>query len=241
MRKVVAAAAIGAIALAVTLARRGRPRRNPVLDPDSDSGASNQRIATVTNGYMMYVVLPMWIVPGFGDWLCHRAAKIERTSGTHESLTHSLMMTCVGVPTLMALFLEINAGMLLAFAGALLAHEAVVIWDVAYAAGRREVTATEQHCHSFLEVLPFMSLSFLLCVHSDQLLAIVGRGTNRADYSLRLKSKLPSPGYVISIVALTGAFLGVPYAEELARCYSVDGTFAPHDRKPDRSLPLRID
>jgi CheY-like chemotaxis protein len=29
----------------------------------------------------MYVNLPLWLVAGFADYLCHRAAHIERTSG----------------------------------------------------------------------------------------------------------------------------------------------------------------
>lgn len=233
MKKAIVAAACGAFVLGLIVRGSRKASRDPSLDLPKENGEANSRLAFVTNGYLLFVVLPMWIIPGFGDWLCHRASKIEQTSGTHESLTHSLMMTCVGVPTLMALFLEINAGMLLLFLGAFLAHEAVVIWDVAYAAGRREVTPTEQHFHSFLEVLPFMSLSFLLCVHYDQALALTGRMKERPVFSLRPKSNPASPLYITTILGMTGLFLGLPYAEELARCYSVDGTFAPHARKGD--------
>lgn len=216
-----------------TIARR---KRKASRDPGPDlpkKSKDNTRLALVTNGYLMFVVLPMWIIPGFGDWLCHRASKIEQTSGTHESLTHSLMMACVGVPTLMALFLEINAGMLLLFLGAFLAHEAIVIWDVAYADGRREVTPTEQHFHSFLEVLPFMSLSFLLCVHYEQVLALIGRAKERAVFALHPKGEPASALYIVGVLGTTGVFLGLPYAEELARCYAADKTFAPHARKGD--------
>src|SRR5947209_6728647 len=58
---------------------------------------------------LMYVVLPMWLAAGFADYLCHRAAHIETTSGWKESLLHLLQFAEMAVPTLAAIFLEINA------------------------------------------------------------------------------------------------------------------------------------
>lgn len=52
---------------------------------------------------------------------------------------------------------------------ALGAHEATAIWDVRAAVdGGRDVRPAEQHIHSFLESLPFMAVSALLCLHWDQ-------------------------------------------------------------------------
>jgi hypothetical protein len=48
--------------------------------------------ARAMQAYLLYVLMPLWTIPGFGDYLCHRRAKIESTSGTQESITHSLMM-----------------------------------------------------------------------------------------------------------------------------------------------------
>ena len=59
--------------------------------------------------YLLYVLTTLWNIPGFGDYLCHRRAKIESTSGTQESITHSLMMASVAVPELQALLFETNA------------------------------------------------------------------------------------------------------------------------------------
>jgi hypothetical protein len=39
---------------------------------------------------LMYFVLPVWLVAGFADWLCHRATHIESTTGAKESLIHLL-------------------------------------------------------------------------------------------------------------------------------------------------------
>jgi hypothetical protein len=30
---------------------------------------------------LMYFILPVWLVAGFADWLCHRASHIETTTG----------------------------------------------------------------------------------------------------------------------------------------------------------------
>jgi len=40
---------------------------------------------------LMYFVLPIWLLSGFADWLCHRATHIETTTGAKESLIHLLM------------------------------------------------------------------------------------------------------------------------------------------------------
>jgi hypothetical protein len=44
-------------------------------------------VEEATRRFMNFVLLPLWLVPGFADYWCHRVAKIEETSGTHESLT----------------------------------------------------------------------------------------------------------------------------------------------------------
>jgi hypothetical protein len=49
---------------------------------------------------------------GLADYLCHRAVRIESTSGVKESLLQLLHLLQVGemaIPTLAAIFLEINA------------------------------------------------------------------------------------------------------------------------------------
>ncbi len=199
-----------------------------------DKARRDDGIAKATQAYLLYVVLPLWTIPGFGDWVCHRKSKIERTSGTHESLTHALMMAVVGVPALMALLLEINASTILALSAGFIVHEGIVIWDVAYAAGRRKVTTTEQHFHSFLEVLPFMSLSFILCLHWDQALGMLGKGPHRPDYAIRPKERQVHPLYLLAIGAALTTFIAVPYAEELLRCFRVDHTLLPHKTARER-------
>src|SRR5215217_7633965 len=110
--------------------------------------------AEVAQSMLMYFVLPLWLLAGFADYLCHRASDIEHTSGAKESLLHLLLFAEMGVPVLAAIFLEINAVMIVCF----LLHEATSLWDVSYAAKLRNITPIEQHVHSFLEMLPLMGL-----------------------------------------------------------------------------------
>jgi hypothetical protein len=190
-----------------------------------------QLTARAMQVYLLYVLLPLWIIPGFGDYLCHGRAKIESTSGTQESITHCLMMGSIGVPAVLALLFETNALTLVVGAGALAFHEVVVLWDVAYAAPRRYVSVTEQHFHSFLEVLPFATLSFLLCLRADQVLAMAGVGTEKPDFTLRLKAESPPPAYVAGLLTAISLFVGIPYGEELVRCIRVNPSPLPRPKR----------
>ncbi len=186
-------------------------------------------VERATRRYLLYVALPVWIAAGLLDWQRHRKTKIEETSGTHESAIHALMMAELGLPILMGLFLEIDALVLVVVVVTFFTHEATAYWDVAYAEARREVTPTEQHIHSFLEVLPFMVTSLLLCLHWDQARALVGRGPESAHFALRPKpAGLLSRRYVVGTLAAVGLFIGLPYAEEFWRCYRTDRTLAAH-------------
>lgn len=112
----------------------------------------------ILRGMLRYFVLPLWLAAGFADYLCHRAVHIERTSGWKESALHLLQFAEMAVPVLAALFLEITSGVIGLMIVFLILHEATAIWNVHYAAATREVTPTEQHVHSFLEMLPFNNL-----------------------------------------------------------------------------------
>jgi hypothetical protein len=174
-------------------------------------------IARFTELYLLYTVLPFWLAVGAADWLCHRAAGIERTSGPVESLIHLLMLAQIGAPLLLALFFEVNALLICVFVACWLAHELTSHWDLTFALRRRHVSAVEQHVHNYLGALPFMAFSLLLVLHWPQLLALVGVGPQEPDFALRLKHR-PLP--VAYVIALLGAILlleVLPYIEELWR------------------------
>ncbi len=173
----------------------------------------------VSNNYILYFLIPMWIVPGVADWACHRRSGIEATSGLPEAVLHYLMITVVGVPILMGLLFEINALVILVMIVAYFAHLAMALCDVTYAVSRRVVTPVEQHVHSFLEVLPFMGTSFVICLYWGQFLALFGAGGESARFGLRLKDPLLPTPYLVGIFSAVLVFLILPYGEEVWRCY----------------------
>jgi hypothetical protein len=89
---------------------------------------------------LLYFILPIWLIAGFADWLCHRRAHIESTADPKESLIHLLMFAEMGVPLLLALFLEINSLIIAVMIAAFLIHEVTALWDVTYATAVRSVT-----------------------------------------------------------------------------------------------------
>lgn len=195
--------------------------KNPGSRPAS-AGAQSRELATIqaTRRYMMYVLLPFWFVPGILDWIWHRQTRIETTSGTTESFIHALMMTEVGIPILMGLFLEINAGVFALMIAAALIHEATAFWDVGFAVSRRVVAPREQHTHSLLEVIPLAAISFLACLHPQQFASLFGAGPEKPCFAIRLKRPaLPVP-YVASILGSVALFIAAPYTEEILRCWA---------------------
>ncbi|MEV6943468.1 diguanylate cyclase [Streptomyces sp. NPDC051172] len=189
-------------------------------------------VGDVTTRYLLYGLLPGWFVPGLADWVMHRRSRIEDTAGTKESLIHSLMMAEVGIPIALTLRYEVNPLLLTVQLGGAAVHEATALWDVRTAVrSDREVTPLEQHIHSFLESLPYGALSALMCLHADQVKALLrwgsprsseaesGGGTGRADAWRLVPRRRPlSRGYLAGIAAAIGTCVVLPYGEELVRC-----------------------
>lgn len=169
----------------------------------------------VTHNYLLYVVLPLWLAAGFADWLCHRRARIEATSGAKESAIHLLMLAEAGGAVLLGLFFEINALILLLMTIAFAAHEVTAHWDLRYAFAHRRVTPTEQHVHDYLGAIPFMALSFVVVLHWEQVAALLGLGT--PDFSLSWK-RAPLPlTYIATLLGVIAVIEVIPYLEELGR------------------------
>src|ERR1700733_11931890 len=105
-----------------------------------------------------FVVVPVWLFMGLADYFCHRASDIEHTTGTRESVMHLVQYTFAGLPLMAALFLRINAGVLMLMAVFVILHHAVAYMDVRYANQLRRVTPVEQMVHSFLEIIPLTAL-----------------------------------------------------------------------------------
>jgi len=166
---------------------------------------------------LMFFVLPVWILAGFLDWLCHRRARIEKSTGVKESAVHILMFAEVGVPLLAALFLEITAGLILFMAVAALIHDATAYWDLRIAATGREITPFEQHIHSYLGLIPFTALLLILSSRWDVVAPIFTVGGKRTLEISWKAYPLPS-AYVVSLLVIIVLCIVLPYAEEMARC-----------------------
>jgi hypothetical protein len=194
-------------------------------------------VENATRRLLLYFVMPVWACAGLADWWRHRRTSIETTAGTHEAVLHAVQMGEAGVPALLGLFLEVNAGVLAAAYGAFGLHQATAWWDVKYAESRREVTANEQHIHGMLENVPLMAAAFLTALHWNQAQALVGRGGERPRFRPERKRRPLSAierGGVLAGVAL---FVAAPYAEEIWRCARV----APSLRLQPETAPPPTD
>ena len=165
---------------------------------------------------LVYFVLPLWVLAGFADYLCHRASNIEHVNGAKESALHWLMLGEVGIPLLAALFLKIDALIFAFMIVCLIAHELTGYADLSLAMRTRRLTAFEQQVHSVLEMMPLTALLLLALLHWPQAEALFGFGPEQADFSVALKdppawSALIPPGIGFLVLAI------FPYAEEFVR------------------------
>ncbi|HEU0095089.1 MAG TPA: hypothetical protein VFQ52_01445 [Rhizomicrobium sp.] len=165
---------------------------------------------------LVYVVLPLWVLAGFADYLCHRASDMEHATGMRESLIHWLMVAEVGLPLGLAVFFRINALLLLVIIVCLIAHEITGYLDLKIAMATRKVTIFEHQVHSILEVIPLTAMLMIMALHWPQTQALFGFGKEAADFSLEPK-QIPRWGEIIPPAVVFALFVIAPYAEELWR------------------------
>jgi hypothetical protein len=200
--------------------RRAPPGHVPSLKFGHDRpkpGEDAANVAEVTRNFLMGFVLPLWLAAGVADWVCHRAADIETTTGTKESLLHLVMLTEAAIPVLAAMFLEITSPVLALMIASFLLHDMTALWDVSYAVKLREVTPIEQHVHSYLEMVPLMAVAFVSVLHWPQVLDLFGIAGRKPDWSVRLKARPLPWRYVTIMLGLMVTLEWGPYLEELFR------------------------
>ncbi len=184
---------------------------------------------------LLRIFLPAWFVPAIVDWYFHRKTKIEDTSGARESLAHGLMFASVGVPVTLALLFQVDEFILAASAAAALAHEALTLYDVAYASERRYTGPSEQHVHSFLEVMPIAGAVLIFATHPEPARSLATRPWTALFPRLRRKPKPVPPAYLAAFFAAAAACIVAPYAEEFVRCYRA------HPTLRERPIPPQND
>jgi hypothetical protein len=199
-------------------------------------------VENATRRLLLRGVMPLWLGAGLADWYLHRRTRIQDTAGPRESALHALMFAETGVPVLLGLFCEVNAGVLATTAGAVAAHSATAYWDQAYAEPRRRVAPLEQHVHSLLEVSPIMATFLLTALHWDQAKALAGHDRQPPDFAVRLKRRDPlsTSARVILLTAIT-MFGILPFAEELLRCWRANPRLSPLPAPAEPATPtLRV-
>ena len=174
--------------------------------------------ALIVQQLLLYLLLPVWLVAGFGDWLCHRLQRIEHTTGLKESLLHLAMLAELGVGIAAVLLLEVDAAVLALLVACCVAHELTTWWDLAYASSVRRIPVAEQWVHSVQLVLPWTGLISLMVIHRDQALAMVGLGHAPADWSLRWKQPPLPASHLVALAAAATLIELIPFAQECRRC-----------------------
>lgn len=183
---------------------------------------------------LIFAVMPVWLLAGFGDWLLHRWQRIEESVGWRESALHLLMVVEITVGLVAALLLQITAAVLVLLLGVAIAHELTVWRDLSYASARRRIAVPEQWVHALQIVIPWMAVGMLAVIHRDQIGAIIEGGS--ADWSVRLKD-IPLPLNQVLAVVVGGALLvGFPFVEELWRGVRASRRDAAHPSGQARSI-----
>jgi hypothetical protein len=174
--------------------------------------------AQLVQQLLLYLLLPVWLLAGFGDWCCHRVQRIEHTTGLKESLMHLLMISEIGLGATAALLLQIDAGVLWLLVACCVAHELTTWWDLSYASSVRRIPVAEQWVHSLQLVLPWTALVALMVLHRDQAAAMVGLGAAVARWDWHWKAPPLPAGYIAAVVV--GSLLAVwgPFLNEWWRC-----------------------
>jgi hypothetical protein len=166
---------------------------------------------------LLYFVLPLWLLAGFADYLCHRASRIESTSGYKESLLHLLMLTEVAIPLLAAIFFEINALVIATMIVGFVVHQLTALWDTTFASHKRHVSPIEQQVHSFLELMPLTAMLIVIILNWSQFLSLWGLGSVAGRYELVLKRDPLPWTYVGGFLSAVLLFEVLPYLEEFVR------------------------
>lgn len=167
---------------------------------------------------ILYGLLPLWGIAGFCDWACHRATRIEATSGIKESLMHSLMGIQLGIPIVLCLVFRINALVLLLCMLAWLSHEAVAHWDVYYAAPLRRISIWEVHVHNYMATIPLYLLMLIWVINWDTVLKLASLHMSGEFNFRRLDAPHGSSSYLRNYLVFMTAVCVLPYLEENARC-----------------------
>lgn len=170
---------------------------------------------------ILYVFLPLWGIAGFADWCCHRATKIEHTSGLRETAVHSLMGLQMAAPILLCLLFKVNVMLLLICLAAWVAHEIAAHYDVHYAAPRRHISKWEMHAHNYLSTLPLYMMLLIIVINWPVFLKLISLDWAGEFEFIRMPYAHGGDSYLPYYLMFMAAVCVLPYTEENLRCLYV--------------------
>ena len=177
--------------------------------------ATNQLLTNL----ILYALLPLWGISGFIDWCCHRATRIEQTSGLRESLIHSLMGIQLGIPILLCLLFRINVLILLIIFAAWLCHEFLGHWDVSYSSPLRRISIWETHVHSYMETIPLFLLMLIAVLNWEVVIKLFTLDWAGQFVFEPAPLRSSNPRYLPAYLSFMAVLCVLPYAEENLRCW----------------------
>lgn len=176
---------------------------------------------TILINVILFIFLPLWGIAGFVDWCCHRATKIETTSGLKESLMHSLMGIQMAVPIVLCLLFQVNVLILIICIITWVSHELVAHYDVHYAAPRREISIWEMHAHTYLGSLPLYMMTLIIVINWEEFLQLVNLDWQGSMNLVLIEEAHGDPLYFPLYVLFMSIVCIFPYLEENIRCLRV--------------------
>jgi len=170
---------------------------------------------------LLYLILPMWLLAGFADALCHRVLHIERSAGWRESALHWLMLSELGAGVVALLLLENNALVIALFASMCLAHEVTMLADLRYAHAHRDIPPAEQWVHGILQATPWSVLLVICVLHPWQALALLGLGEEAARWTLERRDTMLPRAYLPVFFTAACLLVIAPFLAEAWRTVRV--------------------
>jgi hypothetical protein len=164
---------------------------------------------TLITGLLVGVLYGLWLLAGFVDYLCHRGADIAKTSGAPESWLHLAQFAVLSVGMLLATMLAITPLAFTMLIIAVGAHSVLSYVDVAYPQGRRYISPLEQHSHSFMDVLPVVSVGLIAVLNWKDL--------TTAGWAFQVRKPSLSSGELALLLGSFFTLAGAPILEELVR------------------------
>ena len=161
--------------------------------------------------YFLWFLLPLWVLAGIADYVCHRRTALERTSGLGESELHVLQAIQIAVPLLAGLFLELDALVLTVMILSVIAHTLTALRDETYTAARRYISPLERHVHSHLEYIPIVAVSLVVMLYWRALAA--------PSFALHPKEHPIPVSYLVAVLVPVLLVQGVLLTEETWRAW----------------------